>query len=125
MLSRCLANAARCLRFSAVILSVFAGTAQAAPFAYIPNQTSNTVSVIDIATNNVVATVAVGTVPFGVAVNLNGTRAYVANVSTDDISVIDTAGATVVATVAAPNDPFGVAVNPAGTRIYVAQNCLK
>ena len=37
--------------------------AHAAPFAYITNQTSNNVSVIDTASNTVTATVAVGTNP--------------------------------------------------------------
>ena len=36
----------------------------AAPFAYIPNTKSNTVSVIDTATNTVTATVTVGDAPF-------------------------------------------------------------
>ena len=49
-----------------------------------PNLFSNNVSVIDTATNTVVATVAVGSSPFGVAVNPAGTRAYV----TDRKSVV-------------------------------------
>ncbi|MDO8681823.1 MAG: hypothetical protein Q7R30_25210, partial [Acidobacteriota bacterium] len=106
----------------ALTLSVLAGTVQAAPFAYIPNYGSNTVSVIDTATNTVVATVAVGTNPWGVAVNPAGTRAYVANYVSNDVSVIDTASNTVVATVAVGTYPLGVAVNPAGTRAYVANN---
>ena len=88
-------------------------------FAYITNQGSNNVSVIDTATNTVVATVAVGNQPFGVAVNSAGTRAYVTNQSSNNVSVIDTAGNTVVATVAVGTNPRGVAVNPAGTRAYI------
>ena len=63
MFDCCLSHAARCLRFCAAILLVLAGTAHAAPFAYITNQSSDTVSVIDTATNTVVATVAVGDNP--------------------------------------------------------------
>ncbi len=40
---------------------------------------SNTVSVIDTATNNVTATVTVGSGPYGVAVTPDGTKVYVAN----------------------------------------------
>ena len=40
------------------------GLAQAAPFAYIPNGGSDNVSVIDTATNTVVATVPVGDLPW-------------------------------------------------------------
>ena len=54
-------------------------TAEAAPFAYISNFTSNTVSVIDTASNTVTATVAVGTDPYGVAVSPDGARVYVTN----------------------------------------------
>jgi YVTN family beta-propeller protein len=73
------------------------GAAYAAPFAYISNFASNTVSVIDTATNTVVATVPVS-FPFGVAVNPAGTFAYVTDAS-NTVSVIDTATNTVVATV--------------------------
>jgi YVTN family beta-propeller protein len=43
-------------------------TAQAQTRAYVTNENSNTVSVIDIATNTVVATIPVGEVPIGVAI---------------------------------------------------------
>ena len=46
---------------------------------YVANHDSNNVSVIDGASNTVVATVAVGTGPYGVAVNPNTNRIYVAN----------------------------------------------
>lgn len=59
------------------------GTAQAKSYAYITNGGSNTVSVIDTATNAVVATVTVGAGPSGVAVNPAGTRVYVANQSSN------------------------------------------
>jgi YVTN family beta-propeller protein len=68
--------------------------------AYVANQNSNNVSVIDTATNTVVATVAVGTFPFGVALTPDGTRAYVTNQNSNNVSVVDIATNTVVATVA-------------------------
>ncbi|NJN66557.1 MAG: hypothetical protein HC884_07500, partial [Chloroflexaceae bacterium] len=49
------------------------------PFAYVANFADDTVSVIDTSTNTVVATVAVGNTPVGVAVNPAGTRVYVTN----------------------------------------------
>ena len=51
------------------IVAVLSFVAQAAPFAYITNGVSETVSVIDTATDTVVATVRVGSGPIGVAVN--------------------------------------------------------
>src|SRR5215813_7056169 len=84
-------------------------------------QFSNTVSVIDTATNTVVATVPVGVRPIGVAITPDGTHAYVANRISGGVSVIDTATNTVVATVPV-RDPFGVAITPDGTHAYVTNN---
>ena len=101
----------------ALLLPGFAG---AAPFAYISNQYSNSVSVIDTANNTVVATVPVGNGPLGVAVNPAGTRAYVANAYSNTVSVIDTASNSVIATVPVGTYPWGMAMNPSGTRAYVS-----
>ena len=57
-----------------LLMLAAAGIAQAQPFAYITNQVSDNVSVINTATNTVVATVAVGFTPRGVAVNPAGTH---------------------------------------------------
>jgi YVTN family beta-propeller protein len=98
----------------------------AAPFAYVTNEGSGTVSVLDTASNTVVATVPVGFNPFGVAVNPAGTVVFVTNdipfggVPFGAVSVLDTASSTVVATVPVGSFTVGVAVNPAGTRVYVA-----
>ncbi len=94
--------------------------AAAAPFAYVANNSSGNVSVIDVATNTVVATVPVGANPNGVGVNSAGTRAYVTNGGGNTVSVIDSATNTVVSTIAVGTTPFSVAVNPAGTAAYVA-----
>jgi YVTN family beta-propeller protein len=53
-------------------LGLMASLAAAAPFAYVTNGGSNTVSVIDTAANKVVATVPVGFEPAGVAVAPDG-----------------------------------------------------
>ncbi|HEY4846896.1 MAG TPA: YncE family protein [Methylocella sp.] len=104
-----------------LVIAFSARPTEAAPFAYVANH--NTVSVIDAATNTVVATVPVGNTPFGVAVTLDGTRVYTANSSQDGspptVSVIDTASNTVVATVGVGKLPFGIAVTPDGKHAYV------
>ncbi len=104
--------------FLAIMLTVslFGASAWAAPFAYITNSVSNTVSVIDTSSNTVVATVFVGIYPWGVAVNPSGTRVYVAN-EDGTVSVIDTSSNTVVATIDVGTYSKGVAVNPSGTRV--------
>jgi YVTN family beta-propeller protein len=55
--------------------------AYAEPFAYIANFNSDNISVLDTATNTVVATVPVpvGSIPTGVAVTPNGALVYVTN----------------------------------------------
>jgi len=85
-------------------LELMASPAEGAPFAYVTNHDSRTVSVIDTATNTVVATVPVGLgFPNGVAVTPDGKHAYVAigtpSLVPSSVSVIDTATNTVVATV--------------------------
>ena len=104
---------------TAVTLGV-ASRVWAAPFAYITNFNDSTVSVIDTATNTVIATVPVGGGPYGVAVHPEGTFTYVTNSFSDTVSVIDATTNTVVATVPVGTTPFGVAVHPAGTFVYVA-----
>jgi len=99
-------------------LLLWSGISLAAPFAYITNLDANSVSVIDIASNTVVATIPVGSQPAGVAVNSTGARVYIANL--DSVSVIDGASKSVIATVPVGVALFGVAVNPAGTRVYAA-----
>jgi YVTN family beta-propeller protein len=68
--------------------------------------------VIRTSDNTVVATVAVGGTPEGVAVTPDGAFAYVVNFDASNVSVIRTSDNTVVATVAVGNGPFGVAVRP-------------
>ena len=65
---------------------------------YVTNEYSNTVSVIDTATNTVTATVPVESYPSGVAVSPDGTRVYVVNEG-GTVSVIDTVTNTVTAIV--------------------------
>ena len=56
-------------------LLILVSIAGAEPYAYITNAGSNTVSVIDIATNKVTSTLNVGDLPCGVAIN-PGERRY-------------------------------------------------
>lgn len=87
---------------------------------YVVNVGSNDVSVVDPVRRAVVATIAVGTQPNGVAVTPDGRRVYVSNFRDDTVSVIDAPAATVVATVAVGDGPVGIAVAPDGRRAYVA-----
>jgi YVTN family beta-propeller protein len=118
-----------------VFLIVLANPVAAAPFAYIANSDSDTVSVIDVATRIVVATVPVGRGPSGVAANVPGTRVYVLNALDNTVSVIDAGTRAVIATVGVgylggdaadsavgelSGTAAGLAIDPQGRRVYVA-----
>jgi YVTN family beta-propeller protein/VCBS repeat-containing protein len=88
--------------------------------AYVANQSSNSVSVIDTSTKTVVKTISVGYAPTGVAAAPDQTKVYVANGWSNTVSVIDTATNTVTATIAVGSGPVAVAVSNDGSRLYVA-----
>src|SRR5690349_9257491 len=96
-------------------------------FAYVTNQASATVSVIDLTTNQKTQDISVGVEPYGIALTPDGARAYVANSASNTVSVIDTASNTVVATIKIPGvQPRGVAItnNNGGSGqqfVYVTQ----
>ena len=80
-------------------------------FAYVTNQGSQSVSVIDIAAAKEVQQIKVGVEPYGIALTPDGTRAYVVNGASRTVSVIDTGSKQVVATLSLPVvEPRGVAI---------------
>ncbi len=95
-------------------------------YAYITNHDSDSVSVIDTATNKIVVTINedVGDTPIGVAINPQGTKVYVSNsgfnYSHSSVSVIDTATNKVTAKVPVRGVAFGIAITPNGKSVYVA-----
>ncbi len=87
---------------------------------YVANANSNSVTVIDGATNAVASTVPVGTNPAAVAVNPVTDEVYVANFGSNTVTVIDGATNAVASTVAVGTNPEAVAVNPVTDQVYVA-----
>lgn len=93
--------------------------------AYVSNVCSNSVSVINTATDQVVATIGGLNFPLGIVFSLDGTRAYVAvggstSSGPSAISVIDTSTNTVLTTIGVGPQPHNLALTPDGTRLYVA-----
>jgi YVTN family beta-propeller protein len=89
---------------------------------YATNEFDQSLSVIDLASNTVVATVPIGSGPTAIVANANGTRVYVLNGSGGTfVSEIDTATNAVINTT-----PLGVlqargmAITPDGGRLYVS-----
>lgn len=111
-----------------LLLGVFP-TCAVADEAYIPNFGSNSISVIDTATNTVTATIAAGPLPNGITVTPDGTEIVFTNrgpiesigvPSTGSIAILDRATNIVTATIADDSGPVGVAITPDGKKAYVA-----
>ena len=104
-------------------LLLYAGPALSAQSvkAYVTNDVSNSVSVINTTTNTVVATIPVGLNPKGIAVKPDGSRVYVANYSSNTISVINPINNSVTS-IGGFAGPVGVSFNRTGSRAYVTNN---
>src|SRR5216683_621516 len=97
--------------------------------AYVAQNASNSVWVINTMTDAPVAVIPVQFSPLGVAITPNGAFAYVTNTGAlcdfctfnppPSVSVIDTATYSVVATIPVGNYPAGVAITPNGAFTYV------
>ena len=80
-------------------------------WAYVTNQGSATVSVIDLTINQKVKDVPVGVEPYGIALTPDGTRGYVANSASNTVSVMEMPSNEVIATISIPGiQPRGVAI---------------
>ena len=84
------------------------------------NQSTNTLSVINTATNAITATVSVGSQPISLAINSAGTLVYVGNATSSNISVVNTSTNTVTATIANGTSPNGLVLSAGGQYLYAA-----
>jgi YVTN family beta-propeller protein len=98
----------------------FACGAQAAPFAYVAARGSGAVTVLDTATQAVVAAIPVGPGPMATAVHPDGSLVYVTLGPLDAVAVIDTASNAVIGTVGVGDNPSGLDVSPDGSTLFVA-----
>jgi YVTN family beta-propeller protein len=108
----------RATAFVLATLALFASASSATPFAYITNQGSHDVSVIDLASQQVVATVPVGRSPASVVASSRAGKVFVCDPDSKTISVIDTRSQQVVATLPAGEGPVGIAASQDGSRLY-------
>ena len=79
----------------------------------------NSVSVISDATNTVVATIPVGTTPYGVAYDSGTNQIFVSNHASNSVSVISDSTNAVVATVPVGTTPAGIAYDSVKGEIFV------
>src|SRR6059058_4061710 len=91
-----------------VIFSGCTGLAAAAPLAYVPNEKSGTLSVVDTATDTVTRTIATGGKPRGTAVSPDGMTIYVSEQTGNALLVIDAASGKTVQRVPLGESPEGI-----------------
>ncbi|MEO6025499.1 MAG: DUF4215 domain-containing protein [Candidatus Binatia bacterium] len=111
------------------LLMPLPGVTHAAPFAYFSNLNADTVSVLDTATDTIVATVPIHQSPFGVAFPVGQPIAYLLSAGgggtpttpSGRVHVLDAATNTVTNIIETGGGPsVSLAVNPIMARIYVA-----
>lgn len=87
--------------------------------AYVVNNNSDAVSVIDTSTDTLVDSFTAGSGPADIAVDQVTHTAYVTNRNDDTVSVIDQATHALIGTVAVGDHPLAVEVDPTTHRVYV------
>lgn len=97
-----------------------AGIVSGTSHAYVANRESDSVSIIDLATLEVAATVPVGDAPFAIALSPDEAQVLVANVRSSDMSVIEARDPDAVGTIKTGSLPYGIGFSPSGDRIVVA-----
>jgi YVTN family beta-propeller protein len=112
------------LRSVAFAFGLLAGLAAMAADlkAYVGNFKDSTVSVVDIASGRVLATLAVAAGPDGMVATPDGASVYVAGSGGTAVSVIDAAQDRVVRTIEVGSGPQGLAVVSGGRQVLVAVN---
>src|SRR5258706_12886678 len=88
--------------------------APGAPFAYVPNEGSATISVIDTATDLVVDTLRIGSKPRGIAVSRDGERLFVSDQSAKSLVVVDIAAPSNVAKIPLGDSPEAIYLSSDG-----------
>ena len=111
----------RCFATAALLcLGCTIGPVRAAPWAYVTNQGSDDVSIVDGERLTETARVPVGRSPAGVSVSEVAGRAYISNPDGPSLSAIELASGRVVAEVVLPGAVVGIATSPDGRRVYAA-----
>ena len=107
----------------ALCVIVPAVAAAAAPFAYITNSNTGTISVLDLASGAETDTITLpgSALPWGVALSPDGKTLYASNFGNGNFFKVDLA-TKVAQPIAAPALAFGVAVHPSGSPVFVTHN---
>lgn len=102
------------------VLPPFASVAGAQSLAYVTNEKSGTLSIIDIARDEVVGEIRAGGRPRGMAFASGGARLYVSDAQSNALKVLDLAARAVSASIDLGESPEGVSASPDGRWIVAA-----
>src|SRR6266404_6593674 len=94
--------------------------AEAAPFAYVPNEGSASISIIDTATDKVVSTLKIGQKPRGIAVAPDGKRLYISDQTANALVVVDLDRNVQAATLHLGDSPEAIYLSPDGKWLSAA-----
>ena len=89
-------------------------------FLYTANNENNSVSKIDLATGQIVATTTVGADPYTAQITKDGSAIYVTNWGEETVTVLNPNDLTVVKRIPVGTHPNAIAENPATGLMYVA-----
>ena len=87
---------------------------------YVPNSLDSTVSVVDIRSRAVIATIPTGSNPVAVTVHPNRARAYVANAGSGDITIVNTRRMRAMTTLKACGLPLRPVLSASGKRAFIS-----
>jgi YVTN family beta-propeller protein len=101
-------------------LACVAGVALAGPFAYVANEKSGTLSVVDTESDAVIGEIRAGTRPRGMAPSHDGKVLYVSDQAANALLVVDPMARAVTAKIDLGESPEGVSLSPDGRWIVAA-----
>lgn len=110
------------LMITLTIVLMLSGMMSFAQKAYITNSNGNSVSVVDVASNTITATIFGVSFPEGAAISPDGTMVLVANDGNGTISLINTTSNNITASFSDGNSPNEIVFTPSGDSAYITDN---
>ncbi len=102
------------------IVATITATPVSAALAYVTNFANNSLSVINISTNEPpIATITVGSGPRGLVISADATRLYVMNYVSNDVTVVDATTNTIITTIPVGLEPENISMSADGSKVYV------
>ncbi|HXF15975.1 MAG TPA: beta-propeller fold lactonase family protein, partial [Burkholderiales bacterium] len=108
------------LMLAATAMTMLSVSVLAEPFAYVPNEESGTISVIDVSTDEVVKEIRAGDKPRGMAASKDGKKLYVSDQPHNSLVVIDLQKLEPVDSIFLGESPEGVGISPDGKWVVAA-----